>query len=534
MPTARLPLILALVAGLGAAGAAAASSAADVAAQVRAATGSPTRMAWVRDGVKLVLFDTEDRRGEREIPFRFRINRPVITPTSGDRVVFIVFEQWATWIVNWDGTNPRKLVDGRVTCIRLDEKGVEWMYWQDRDNVFHTAPLDRPAESSIVWKLPVKPREGKTENFQVSADGRFAASNIPWPAVGVGELPQQAGRPFKVIGQGCWPQMARDNSYRCMHCTDGSHTQVQIYDIRTNRSWRLPIGPNGRGGAECPRWANDPRFIIITDRPAKRTRVYLARFNDDFTKLVQWITISSVGANSEAEIWIRSAARYPGSAADEVKIAQTPQETAGQKRPDPQQPPDARWPGVTDGLLYLWEKTGAPNQYRLPDGRLSEPCTAELHGQARPSYFSAIDTTGGRLEAEGIEQQLLDATRASGLTLEMAIVPRDASAKGIVAIIGTTPDDANLLLMQENGRLLAEVLVKLLSENGAAILDFIEDARPEDAGLAAAYHVLDVDLGAVAETFLGPGDWRPRRTAIKERWKAAGWADSAASGEHAS
>jgi hypothetical protein len=81
---------------------------------------------------------------------------------------------------------------------------------------------------------------------------------------------------------------------------------------------------------------------------------------------------------------------------------------------------------------------------------------------------------------------------------------------------------------------LAEVLVKLLSENGAAILDFIEDARPEDAGLAAAYYVLDVDLGAVAETFLGPGDWRPRRTAIKERWKAAGWADSAASGEHAS
>jgi hypothetical protein len=80
---------------------------------------------------------------------------------------------------------------------------------------------------------------------------------------------------------------------------------------------------------------------------------------------------------------------------------------------------------------------------------------------------------------------------------------------------------------------LSEVLVKLLSEKGSVLADFLRHARPEDGGLAAAFEVMDADLGAVAGTFLGPGDWRPRRMAIKESWKAAGWTDPLASDEHA-
>ncbi|MBI5385215.1 MAG: hypothetical protein HZA90_11085 [Verrucomicrobia bacterium] len=70
---------------------------------------------------------------------------------------------------------------------------------------------------------------------------------------------------------------------------------------------------------------------------------------------------------------------------------------------------------------------------------------------------------------------------------------------------------------------LAEVLVKLLSERGAGFLNFLPEARPEDAGQAAALQVLVADLGEIAGTFLGEGNWRPRRQAISDCWKAANW-----------
>lgn len=80
---------------------------------------------------------------------------------------------------------------------------------------------------------------------------------------------------------------------------------------------------------------------------------------------------------------------------------------------------------------------------------------------------------------------------------------------------------------------LAEVLLKLLSERGdaAGFRTFVEAARPDDAGQTAAMDILGADLGEIAGTFLGKGNWRPQRKAMIACWEAAGWNKEGGSGE---
>jgi len=82
------------------------------------------------------------------------------------------------------------------------------------------------------------------------------------------------------------------------------------------------------------------------------------------------------------------------------------------------------------------------------------------------------------------------------------------------------PGDSNELSYS-----LAHVFVKLLLERGGGetFRAFVEAAGQDDAGQTAAIDVLGVDLGEVAGTFLGAGNWRPQRKALKSCWDAAGW-----------
>jgi len=66
---------------------------------------------------------------------------------------------------------------------------------------------------------------------------------------------------------------------------------------------------------------------------------------------------------------------------------------------------------------------------------------------------------------------------------------------------------------------LAEILVNLLAKNREDFLAFIRCARREDAGQTAALDCLGTCLGDAAGTFLGEGNWRPQRKAIKACWE---------------
>ena len=78
------------------------------------------------------------------------------------------------------------------------------------------------------------------------------------------------------------------------------------------------------------------------------------------------------------------------------------------------------------------------------------------------------------------------------------------------------PGDSNELSYS-----LAEILLTLLLEKRWDFPAFLKQANWRDAGQTAAMNFLGVDLGAVAGTFLGKGDWRPRRKAMVELWEAA-------------
>jgi hypothetical protein len=62
---------------------------------------------------------------------------------------------------------------------------------------------------------------------------------------------------------------------------------------------------------------------------------------------------------------------------------------------------------------------------------------------------------------------------------------------------------------------LAWILVTLLTEK-KDFRDFVANANWRDAGQDSAQTTLDCDLGEIAGTFLGPGNWRPQRKAIAE------------------
>ncbi len=76
------------------------------------------------------------------------------------------------------------------------------------------------------------------------------------------------------------------------------------------------------------------------------------------------------------------------------------------------------------------------------------------------------------------------------------------------------PGDSNHLSYN-----LAEIVLTLLQEQNGDWVTFLNTAHWRDAGQTAAIECLGVDLGNVLSTFLGGGDWRPRRKAIAALWQ---------------
>jgi hypothetical protein len=65
---------------------------------------------------------------------------------------------------------------------------------------------------------------------------------------------------------------------------------------------------------------------------------------------------------------------------------------------------------------------------------------------------------------------------------------------------------------------LAEIFVNLLVSHKERFAAFVHQAQRTDAGQTAALDCLCMDLGSLAETFVGEGSWRPVRKAMVEAW----------------
>jgi len=291
------------------------------------------RVAWVQDvsdggdpfgaggNLRLMGLDTADGVGERVILSTVgSYVRPLITP-KGDRVVYSNRISKKVYIVNWNGTGLREIVPGFALAVWMNLlDGREWVYFgeenwgPDRDHTtaVYRIPLDGSGSRELVWdRTPVL-----VVGFQLSADGRMASGNFPWPDGGVAQLPNQS---WTRLGNGCWTSLAPDNSYR-FWLMDDSHRNLYMTD-RSGENGRT-ININNAPGIDGwevyhPRWSNHPRIMAMTgpykvgsgtnriDGGGPEVEIYIGRFNENFTAIESWqrVTNNNLG-DFFPDVWI--------------------------------------------------------------------------------------------------------------------------------------------------------------------------------------------------------------------------------------
>ena len=299
-------------------------------AEVRALTGAGTRVVWVQhdgkdpeaigDQLALMGFDSEDSRGERVIlGQRGSYVKPMITP-RGDRIVFSTRVKPGPaeiFIVNWDGSDRRKLGDG--FALGLWQNPVddgEWVYvgTENKEWEFGTISrfrIDRPEKRELVWNTTLV----SIDNFQVSADGRYAGGMFPWPDAAIADL---QARTLKKFGQGCWGALTNARG-RLFWYFDGAHRNLTMVDVETEARWIVNINnAPGFDGAEVdyPRWTNHPRFFAIAGpynqggqnqarTGGPQTEIYVGRFSDDFSRVEAWARVTTnASGDSYPDVWI--------------------------------------------------------------------------------------------------------------------------------------------------------------------------------------------------------------------------------------
>lgn len=313
--------------------AASCSSAAGVsggpAGELRALTGTHTRVVWVQhdgtdpraDGENLLLMglDTDDGRGERVIGQPQSWVKPQLT-SDGQRIVVStrpVPGPPEVIVLNWDGSGRRKVADGFALDVWRDAAdGTEWVYVgsenvdYDFANVTRVA-LDAPDRRELVWDKTLV----GMDTFQVAPDGRHAGGLWPWPEAGVATLPNAA---LSLLGQGCWTGLTHARGPLFWYF-DGAHRNLTLVDVDAAHRWVVNINnPPGFDGAEVyhPRWSNHPRFLVMTgpynqggDNQARtggpQTEVYVGRFSQDFSTVEAWARATTNDrGDSLPDVWM--------------------------------------------------------------------------------------------------------------------------------------------------------------------------------------------------------------------------------------
>jgi hypothetical protein len=306
--------------------------------------GSRLRVVWVQDmgdgrdvdtvggNLRLMGLDTGDGKGERAILGTANYAKPLITP-RGDRIVYSDRIRKKVYVVNWDGSGLRELFAGFGLALWRDPRdGREWIYYgfEEMQKGGFTCPsvyrtlLDRPGMGELVWnKAPVN-----VDSFQLSADGRTAGGNFPWPEGGVAELPNKS---IRIFTKGCWPAFTTVEGKPFYWIFDGSHRNLTIFELQNNKRRQVNIsGAPGIEGHEVyhPRWSNHPRIMVMTG-PYKvgsggnriagggpAVEIYVGRFNADFTAIESWWQVTRNGrADFFPDVWVapaESAKQDPG------------------------------------------------------------------------------------------------------------------------------------------------------------------------------------------------------------------------------
>ena len=489
-----------------------ASSIAD-SASVEEFPGGHTRGVWVTDAankdsfaerknLQLVGYDSRDGKGERIIcAEKANYYRPLITP-DGERIVYSNRKTLRIYVVKWDGSPPQLLKEpGCASEVWRDpETGKTWVYYQESLDDFtkpvRRFPIDEPAKVETVWSSSIIEA---LPSFQLSRDGKMAASTFPWPSSGVAELPNVAWRKHR---DGCWPAMAPDDSYLSW-TFDGPHRNLFMTRAGEKNSWKINISKApGVNDYEVyhPRWTNDVRYMVMTGPYTsgnKRIKlwdggdgveIYLGKFNKEFRDIEAWfkLTTSKTG-EFFPDVWIAGgenmSSKFESHAA--VPASDKPNLVQALKALVPEQY-ESTWPGSRKGLLFEWRDNKDNNQFVDGAGK-SRNVQLKAEGGARFGPNGEMHILGGAFVPDGtFNKEIRDACKKSDqIAIEAIVTTSRVPQYGPARIISFSrnPAKRNFTFGQNGDSLVLRLQTSNTSRNG---IDFkLASIRPE-----APYHVV--------------------------------------------
>jgi hypothetical protein len=481
--------------------------------EVEEFTGGHTRVVWVTDAenkdsfaghnqLRLMGYDSRDGRGERIIyGERSNYHRPLITP-DGEQIVFSNRQTRKMYVINWDGSGLRLLKQpGCASEVWRDpQTGKTWVYYQENPDDYSKPVLrfaiDDPEHVQTVWSSSIVQA---LPSFQLSRDGRMAASTFPWPSSGVAELPDVVWRKHR---NGCWPAMAPDDSY-ISWTFDGAHRNLFLTRQGEEESWMVNISnAPGVNNFEVyhPRWSNDVRYMVMTGpyssgeksiklwSGADGVEIYIGKFSKDFRSVDGWLklTNSRVG-EFFPDVWIaggeHKSSEFSGaarvSAAADSKAAQVLKSVFSNSN-------DNVWPGSRAGLVFQWRDNQDNNQFVNGSGQ-SRSVHLRTEGGARFGPYGEMHIVGGAFVADGeFNKEIRDACRKTGeLTIEAIVTTSRVPQFGPARIISLSRSTSkrNFTLGQQNESLVLRLQTSNTNRNG---MDF--KLAPLEPG--KAYHVL--------------------------------------------
>ena len=454
------------------------------AADIRQITGAQTRFVWLQGDkgyhytgsgnlTRLMAFGTDDGLGERQVLKDAKsFSKPVITP-DGQGIVFSDRDQNIRhcYYVNWDGSGMRDLGKGFASDVWRDpETKRDWVYIRrgagaTSDRIIRRR-LDKPEVEESVWRKSKNGTKG-VPWFQLSADGLRFSNAFPWPHCSMGNLETDK---WKKYISGCWPSIAPDNSYR-MFVFSGNHVEIGMYDEKRKNHRMVNVSniPGKKGGkVYFPRWSNDVGFLTITaPENNPNSQLYIGKFDRNFNSIDRWVKVTNNKyADLFGDAWINPVA---GPRKEAVMDRSKMTTSSNTKETKPKM--NAKWPGTSEGLVWIWENANAQNEApALKKEAQPFSCRGTLSERARFGRHYELLLDGGIFTAnEDAGARIAQACKASkAITVEALIESFDSNQKGPARIISLSKSSIarNFTLGQEGEWLVLRVRTGSDNPNG--------------------------------------------------------------------
>lgn len=290
--------------------------------------GRRAKVAWNQgpeNDLKLHYFDTKDGTIQK---LDFGGTAPLWT-SNGRMLVVAVGKAPERKIVAYD-TETKKTIElakpgpgNHVIAVWTDSKAKRtWIYvndsgdnneaWNQPAGAIHRFPADKPEERELFWD-----RTSSHLYLMFSEDGTRACFEPSWANIGQLKLAftadgkvDQDNSEYKTIGGGCFPSISPDNSYRIFRL-DGGHKKIDMTDADGTNPRSIDVtGMPGVGdqGKQIwlTRWGAHPRYMTLMGPDSNEARIWVGRFDAEFTKVEKWVAVSEVGGPKcwQSQIWV--------------------------------------------------------------------------------------------------------------------------------------------------------------------------------------------------------------------------------------